>query len=422
MKKKVWIINHYAGNMMFDKGGRHYNFAKYLHKAGYEPIIFCCNTKHSSAKLYFHTKNLWHEHIAEEINTAFIFVKGRTYSGNGLQRILNMVDFCCNVQQSVKEYAALHGKPDIIFASSVHPLTLVAGEILANHFKVKCICEVRDLWPETIINLTHFTKKNLLMRLLYCGEKLIYQKADALIFTMEGGKDYLQSQKWDNDQGGPIDLRNVFYINNGVDLETFRQNEAQSCLHDPDLEESRTFKVIYTGSIRVANGLELLIECAEQLQDVSNIRLLIYGAGEDLERLNKVCNDKNLKNIIFKGEVPKYNIPYILSHSNMTLLNYALEALDDYEYGSSQNKLFEYFASGKPILSNLSMKYDLITRYNCGYSKLITSSEQYAQSILEVYRLSPKQYQQMSENSRQAAVDFDFCNLTQNLINIIENL
>jgi len=30
MKKKVWILNHYATNTMLDHGGRHYWFAKYL--------------------------------------------------------------------------------------------------------------------------------------------------------------------------------------------------------------------------------------------------------------------------------------------------------------------------------------------------------------------------------------------------------
>ena len=35
MAKTVWIMNHYASHMLFDKGGRHYWFAKYLDRAGY---------------------------------------------------------------------------------------------------------------------------------------------------------------------------------------------------------------------------------------------------------------------------------------------------------------------------------------------------------------------------------------------------
>ena len=48
-------------------------------------------------------------------------------------------------QRNIKEY----GKPDVILASSVHPLTMVAG-IKSQKLGVPCICEIRDLWPEAI--------------------------------------------------------------------------------------------------------------------------------------------------------------------------------------------------------------------------------------------------------------------------------
>ncbi|MDD6188453.1 MAG: glycosyltransferase WbuB, partial [Clostridiales bacterium] len=81
MKMKVWIINHYAGNMLSAKGGRHYSFAKYLKRMGYEPTVFCCNAKHNSqSELYFDDDALWHEHYAEEIDVPFVYVRGRAYT------------------------------------------------------------------------------------------------------------------------------------------------------------------------------------------------------------------------------------------------------------------------------------------------------------------------------------------------------
>ena len=81
MKKNVWIMNHYAGSMFFDKGGRHYNFAKYLRRAGYEPVIFCANSMHGNQEAFFDHQDLWHEHMADEINTPFVFVRARLYQG-----------------------------------------------------------------------------------------------------------------------------------------------------------------------------------------------------------------------------------------------------------------------------------------------------------------------------------------------------
>ena len=165
--KKIWILNHYAGRMLFDRGGRHYCFAKYLVRDGYKPVIFCCNNKHNpGTENFYETDNLWEEHVAEEINTPFVFVKGRPYIGNGKDRVLNMIDFYHNVKRAALEYAAESGKPDVVYASSVHPLTLVAGIQLAKKFGVKCVCEVRDLWPESLISYGIAKKDSLAVKLL----------------------------------------------------------------------------------------------------------------------------------------------------------------------------------------------------------------------------------------------------------------
>ena len=217
MNKKVWIFNHYAGGMMYAKGGRHYNFAKYLRGMGYEPTVFCCNQSHGDAEQFIDTDKLWVEAQAEELGVPFIFVRGRDYVTNGVKRVLNMLDFYFNAQKAAKEYAKLHGKPDVIYASSVHPLTLVAGIQLAKQFGVKCVCEIRDLWPESLVAYGIAGPHNPAVLFLRRLEKWIYKKADAVVFTMEGAYDYIIEQGWEKD----VPRSKVHYINNGVDLEVF---------------------------------------------------------------------------------------------------------------------------------------------------------------------------------------------------------
>ena len=244
MKKKVWIFNHYAGNMAFNRGGRHYWFAKFLQKQGYEPVVFCANSKHSSnCETFYKFNGYYEEHIAEEIATPFVYVKSKPYSGNGKQRIKNMFSFYFNLKKSAYEYALSHGKPDVILASSVHAVTLIAGLELGKKFGVKCICEMRDLWPEAIIAYSKKIKKtSILAKLLYLGEKWIYKKANALIFTQEGGVDYIKSHKWDMGNGGPIDLNKCYHINNGVDLDSFKINKQKYIYNDTDLDNKKIIK------------------------------------------------------------------------------------------------------------------------------------------------------------------------------------
>lgn len=417
MKKHIWIMNHYAGGMFFDHGGRHYNFAKYLKQAGYEPVVFCCNAKHGKAEQFYDTESLWHEHTAEEIETPFVFIKARTYAGNGKQRVLNMADFYRNVQKAAKEYARAHGKPDIIYASSVHPLTLVAGIRLAKYFDVECICEVRDLWPETIVEYSsRFTKKNPVIKLLYQGEKWIYKKADKLIFTMEGGKDYIIDQEWDTGHGGPIDLTKVFHINNGVDLEVFQYNREHYQVEDPDLEDPDIFKVIYTGSIRKANNLGLLLDVAKEVKN-PQIRFLIWGDGDELPALRQRVENEHIENVVFKGRVSKTYIPYITSHADLTVLNYEMHNI--WKYGGSQNKLFEYFAGGCPVLTNLVMGYDLIDRYHCGFHVDYSNLGCAVENISQIASMNQEAYTVLAANASKAAEAYSYQALTQKLLNVI---
>jgi hypothetical protein len=61
-----------------------------------------------------------------------------------------MTLFYKNLIPTAHDYAKAHGRPDVIIASSVHPLTMVAGIRIAKRMKIPCICEIRDLWPEAI--------------------------------------------------------------------------------------------------------------------------------------------------------------------------------------------------------------------------------------------------------------------------------
>src|SRR5690606_9534274 len=135
-------------------------------------------------------------------------------------RLKNMFHFFRNLFRVSREYTKKYGDPDVILASSVHPLTLIAGLKIAKKYRIKCICEIRDLWPESLIAYGILKPKSFLSKLLYQGEKWIYKKADSIIMSWEGGKQYIINQGWEK----AIDISKVHHISNGVDINTFDLN------------------------------------------------------------------------------------------------------------------------------------------------------------------------------------------------------
>ena len=418
MKKNIWIFNHYSTNMYFDNGGRHYWFAKYLKQADYNPVIFCANTLHGFDKSVDTNEQLYIEKRDNLDRIPFVFVKTPQYKKNGISRINNMLSFYFHLFKVAKSFQKEHGKPDIILASSVHPLTLVAGIQIARKLNIPCICEVRDLWPESIVAYGRLKEGSLLSKLLYKGEKWIYKNAAALIFTMEGGKDYIKDKKWDRKNGGRIDLGKVYYINNGIDLTAALENKKLYPYKNEQFDHIKGRKIIYTGSIREVNDIGLILDAAKLLHDC-DITFCIFGDGEEREKLERRVTKEQIDHVIFFGKVDKKYIPDIVSKAALLLLLYAKEISDVAKYGMSQNKLFDYLASGQPIVSNLPNRYSIINKYDCGIEKGIPTAELLAGQIRDMIQDEKNMYR-WGENSKSTAKAFSFEEHTKKLITIIE--
>jgi glycosyltransferase involved in cell wall biosynthesis len=326
-----------------------------------------------------------------------------------------MISFFVNLILISSKCSDKYGRPDIILASSVHPLTLVAGIIISRKFKIPCICEVRDLWPESLVAYKIINKDSLLTSILYKFEKWIYRKADSIIMTWEGGKDYIQDQGWEKE----IQLDKIAHISNGVDLESFDRNSVEHQILDEDLDNATLKNIIYTGSVRKVNNLGIILDVAKIIQNkgLHDIRFLIYGAGDEKEVLVKRCVEENIQNVIFKGRINKNQVPAVLKKAYANLLHNTSTSLD--KYGQSQNKLFEYLAAGKCIIQTYMTNYNLCERYNCGYVVQKQEAELIADAIISAYH-NPDQCEEYGRNAREAASNHDFTILTDKLIKIIE--
>lgn len=419
MKKEIWLMNHYAADMYRDKAGRHYWFAKKLKEKGYHPTVFCANTFHNKVEQI--DTNGEKSCIKFDDEIPYVFVKTTPSVGNGFDRIKNMFGFYRHLFPVTKKYAKEHGKPDVIIASSVHPLTMVAGIQLARRMKVPCICEVRDLWPEAIFAFGKLKPNSLMGKILTAGEHWIYRNARALIFTKEGDHDYLIEKGWTTEQGGDIDLKKCYYINNGVNIAAFEESIASMQIEDADLQADGKFNVTYAGMLRPVNNVGIMLDTAKLLKDDSDIQFLIFGSGSQLEELQERVKQEDLSNVKMKGFVERKYIPYILSKSSVNVLNYS-QSQYNWTRGNSSNKLFEYLASGKPVISTVKMGYDIIERYHCGLSLEECSAECLAENIRKMKNLSREKYESYCSNAKEAAANFDFDILAKKLIEVIESV
>lgn len=130
----------------------------------------------AASSVHLSEENLITDHSARKAQKIdgirYVFLKARNYEGNGLQRILNFFDYTLRLFTQTKDF----NKPDVILATSVHPLTCVAGILLAKKYKCRCVVEIADLWPLTLVEYGAIKERQWITKALYALEHWIYKK------------------------------------------------------------------------------------------------------------------------------------------------------------------------------------------------------------------------------------------------------
>ena len=406
---RIWLINHYAVPPRYYPLARQNYFAKYLMRAGHEVTIFAASTVHNSDLNLIEDDTPYREDVVDGVH--YVLIRCKSYHGNGVSRILNMLEFARKLPGVCNKYP----RPDAIVATSMPPMSCAAGIKLARKYGCRGIAEIADLWPESIIAFGIAGPHNPAVLYLRRLEKWIYTKSDAVVFTMEGAYDYIKEQHWER----AVPRSKVHYINNGVDLELFDYNREHFKAEDKDLEDPETFKVVYTGSIRRVNGLGLLLDTAKEVKN-PRVRFLIWGDGDERAALEQRVRDEHIDNVIFKGRVEKKFVPSIVSRADVNIAHCVSTPVD--RYGISFNKMFEYFAAGKIVLSDFPTEYNPALQCHAGITVEEASAPNIAQAIEHLAALPEQERTLYEQNSRAAAHKYDFKNLTEELLDVIQSI
>ena len=415
-KKRIYLFHHYAEVPSYGTSLRHWSLMHYLMDMGFEVKVFASSFVHSIHKnmMAEDNENEFEECIKDGV--PFVYIKTRSYS-NKICRIMNMIDYYRNLRKTIKKYP----KPDLIIGTMPQPLACLCGAQVGQKNNIPFVMEVLDLWPESIVTYGGISENNPIIKCLYGLEKYLYKKAEAIIFSWEGAYDYIINKGWND----AIPKSKVHYVNIGVDLKRYAYDLENNIVRDEDLDDN-VFKIVYCGAIRPANDIEILVECAKKLKEKGfekDIRFLIYGDGPEKGRLEQLSNKYLLDNMKFKGFINKKYIPYVLSRSNLNVLN--LKKSSTQQYGNSSNKLFEYFAAGNPVIANIEEgKYPIISKYNCGLVIKEKKLDEYVNSILKLYNMycsDKEKFNTYRENAKKAAEVFDMAKMNEKFYGIIKS-
>ncbi|MFH1255403.1 MAG: glycosyltransferase family 4 protein [bacterium] len=145
----------------------------------------------------------------------------------------------------------------------------------------------------------------------------------------------------------------IFVSPDGTDIEKFDiqcdMTEARKKLRLPQDKKI----IVYTGHLYQWKGADTLLQAAEKFKNINSglevLFVFVGGTEKDIADFEKKSENSN--NIKIIGHRPHFEIPYWLKAANALVLpNSAKEKIS--KYWTSPLKLFEYMASGRPIVAS----------------------------------------------------------------------
>ena len=405
---EIWMVNHYAISPDLPGGTRHFDFACGLVKKGCKVKIFACDVILGKNKEHAKLEEK-ESYSVENINgVEFVWVRAATYERNNWRRSWNMLTFSYNCY---KIGCKFKDKPEVIIGSSPHPFAAFAAVRLARKLKAKFFLEIRDLWPQVIVDMGRLSQHHPITQTMRLLEKYLYRAADKIIVLAEGSKKYLI------EKSGIMESK-ILYLPNGVHLNNF------SCQKDRDILRKRynfnKFTLIYTGAHGPANSLDTILRAADRLRENKDIEIVLVGDCILKERLLKQAKEMRLNNVKFFDSVPKTEIPGILSAADAAIIT--LKKVKVFSYGVSPNKLFDYMAARKPIICAVDGEMaEKVENIGCGISATPEDEKSIADAITHLVNLPQDELKKMGDNGyKEIEKNYSREKLAQKLIDLIE--
>ncbi len=380
---RILFLSQDIGSKEMGMGYRSYMFARQLKSRGHH--VQLVTAAHSHVRRQNPERNSWH--FQKEIEGLdYHFLGCFQFGGSLALRALNMLYFSFKAWLLAPSFARSF-QPDVVVASSPHPLVIFAGYRMAKKSGARLVFEVRDIWPLSITKSSKVNPTHPFVRLIQFAEDYAYRKADLVVSLLSNAYEHMKTR-------GLKENKYVF-IPNGYDPNDFSNPEPLNSQTKNDLEAFKnkfSETVAYTGAHGIMNQLDHLILAAKELPEVG---FILLGNGPEKQKLQQLAKDENTSNVLFLESVPKPQVSDFLSQVDIAYIG--LMDSDLFEFGISPNKLIDYMMAEKPIVMAIQTKNDPVEKSGCGVKCDNSKPDSIAAGIRQILNIPLEERETMGE-------------------------
>jgi glycosyltransferase involved in cell wall biosynthesis len=258
------------------------------------------------------------------------------------------------------------GAVDVVIASSPTLFSALSAWIIARVKRVPFVLEVRDLWPEAIVDLG-LMRPGPAVRVLERLAQFLYRQAARVVVVTEAFAERIAATG--------VPRAKLAVIPNGADTRLFSPRADGQPTRDA-LDLDGRFVVAYVGSHGLSHGLGAVLDAAAEQPEVA---FLLVGDGADRDRLMSERDRRQLRNVLMRPSVPKEQVPGLYAAADACLV--PLRDVPLFET-FVPSKLFEVLAAGRPVIGAVRGEArDILTRSGAALLVEPERGDQLAQAV-----------------------------------------
>jgi glycosyltransferase involved in cell wall biosynthesis len=231
---------------------------------------------------------------------------------------------------------------DVVLATSPPPTVGLPGLLAARWRRVPFVLDIRDIWPEAIVQSGRL-RNPLLIRAFEGTTRALYRAAARIGTVTEGWRARLL------EIGVPPDKVRV--LPNGVDVAAFDEQAAGELPAAFAVLDPSAYWFTYAGILNRPQGLEVILEAAARLRErapdlYTKVQFVLLGEGPCEDELRGLADRLGLDRVVFVPRQPREAVFALLRRSFAVLVT--LRPRKD--TSTVPSKLYESLASGRPVL------------------------------------------------------------------------
>jgi glycosyltransferase involved in cell wall biosynthesis len=309
-----------------------------------------------------------------------------TASSRFAAKLLNNLTFLATGTVAMASAPAL----DVVIASSPPFFPHITGALHARRRGIPLVLEVRDLWPDYLVQMGVLPAGGVLSRALFALEASLLARADLVVAVTESFRTRLIAKG--------VPANRVVVIPNGVDLDAYEARDEPAPI-DAMQRGAGGPVVGYLGTFGRGQGLAQVVEAAALIaRRDPTVRVVLAGDGPDRAAVESAIASHGVTNVTVHPPIPRTETRAFYNACDVCLVPLAPIPIFQETIPS---KIFEVMACERPVIASLTGEgARIVAESEGGRSVPPGDAAALADAVLAMIALAPAERQAMGRRAR----------------------